>query len=289
MRHETIHEHRTQHLIFDSLADLIDSAAEGAATHKQWANDQNDGRMNSSFVGRSFRAGDFKPVIAAVHKPWTDGIEIVEQMLKDIADEKLPKPYSRRRRLRWNDEDGLELDIDRLRSGQPYWRRAQREASPGPTTVTILTDISTPSSRPSASILWRGAAAIALTRMLELAGYSVELRAFNHCTDAYPRATDNNVLIDYRVKRADRKLNITSVVNAVSGWFYRTVVFSAYYTQSDYIKSSLGRPASLRGKENLISRDERTYLIDKIWDKDSALTFLRQALSDFRKKQFATN
>lgn len=114
-----------------------------------------------SFIGRRF--GSWADVKQATRSAWPAGLEVLEAMLRDLDDTAIERPVSRRCRTRFREGDGDELDYDRLRAGQPYWRTARRQKTRRPATVTVLVDVGANAHRRHEDILWRGAAAIGLT------------------------------------------------------------------------------------------------------------------------------
>src|SRR5439155_9465989 len=131
-------------------------------------------------------------------------------------------------RLAWQADDGDEVDYDRLRSGQEFWRASRREFCSGSPIVSVFFNIATPASREPEEILWRGAAALVLANLLEATGYRVELWAAQYCTRcSYEDGA--GVFTAVCLKRSEQPLDLATLVNAVSGWFYRTLFFQAYY------------------------------------------------------------
>ena len=77
----------------------------------------------------------------------------------------------------FSEDNGDELDYDRLRDGRDFWRTSRRENTHGPSTITIVVNVGAGCRVKHEDILWRGAAAIALATRLEEAGYRVEIWA----------------------------------------------------------------------------------------------------------------
>ena len=159
---------------FDSIGDMI---ATLRATDAQRFEGHDYTGKNSSprWVGRGF--ANHEALYAALNEAWESGIGTMERMVKELADADLPKPTSRRRKARFSECDGDELDYDRLRSGRDYWRTSRRQNTKGPATITLIVDVAANAHVDHEDILWRGAAAVALTKLLEEAGYRVELWA----------------------------------------------------------------------------------------------------------------
>ena len=148
-----------EYVTFDSIEDYIDAGC-GKATYN----------LTPSFVGRDFhKQADAEQ---ACREPWGEGIDIVDSMIAELGGT-IATPKSRKRRVRFDEFGGYEVDMDRLRSGQPYWRATHRENRRAPTTIDVFADLSASAYRDSDTLLWRGAIAIVLTHKLEQAGYRV--------------------------------------------------------------------------------------------------------------------
>jgi len=237
------------------------------------------------FIGRKFRF--WTEVDEAAQTAWDDGLEIVDRMLGDLADASLPRPTSRRRRTRFAEDDGNELDYDRLRSGQPFWRTSRRENTRGPATITIIVDVTAHCGVRHKDILWRGAAAIALTKLLEAAGYRVELWAVGVSQDTWRRSTTDtpNEFTAVCLKRPGDPLDISTLVSGVSGWFFRTVFFRAKYLGREKVKMGLGTPRKPTPKDlDHITTDANRVLISGAFDYDAAVSKVRAALQTLTER-----
>lgn len=197
--------------VFDSVVEWIESAAKGAFKY-----------YTESFVGMYLPT--WEHVERQCNKVWTEGLTILSEMVSQLDSIELPEVKDRKRRVRFSEDDGDEVDYDRLRSGQPYWRTSQREEIDGPSTMTVIIDTSAPASVPTRDILWRGASAIALTKILESKGYQIELWVVKGNKNV------ENTIQACCLKQPGDPLDESTMIAAVSGWFYRTVVFTQIKT-----------------------------------------------------------
>jgi hypothetical protein len=114
-----------------------------------------------------------------------------------------------------------------MMAGQPaFFKKTERKEKSGPTEMTIVIDTSTPYWVDPQDVLWRGAAAIALTHILEEKGYKVELWVING-SNLY---REINVMTACCLKRPADPLDSSTLINTVSGWFYRTAIFTLLST-----------------------------------------------------------
>lgn len=175
-----------------------------------------------SFVGEHL--ADWAGVLKRTTRDWAEGMYILNEFVQKLRSAPLPEIKSHKRQVRFNDHDGDEIDYDRLRNGQDFWRKSEREETTGPTTVTVVIDTTTAANVASDDILWRGAAAIALTQILEEKGYTVELWVANG-SQLY-NGESTRVLTSCCLKRTSDPLDPSTLINTVAGWFYRTVTFT---------------------------------------------------------------
>ena len=267
----------TQCSVFDSLSDMTATCeaipAERSAIGAQSIDD-------SDFIGREF--ANVGEAFAAMHTVWAEGIQIVERMTRELDSADLPKPVSRKRKPRFDETDGDELDYDRLRTGQPFWRTSRRQNTRGPATITVVVDVCANCSVKAKDILWRGAAAVALTKRLEEAGYRVELWAAAYSLENY-HSTSGFVAVC--LKRPSEPLDESTLINAVSGWGFRSLWFQASCLGERPIKGNLGR-ARTPGKQELdqITPDANRVLIADAFTYESAVAKVRQAIQTITSK-----
>ena len=257
--------------VFDSLADMV------AACQAIPAERSIHGSCNidsAKFVGRRFRDAD--DALAALQTAWSDGIEIVERMGRELDGANLPKPTSRRRKMRFSESDGDEVDYDRLRCGQDCWRTTRRQSTSGPATITVVVDVCANARVKHSDILWRGAAAVALTKRLEEAGYRVELWAVALSVENYYKVSGFNAVC---LKRPGDPLDESSLINAVSGWGFRSLWFLASCFGSLEINPSLGKARAPTSDElDRITPDAKRVLIADAWTYSEAVSLIRQTI-----------
>ena len=130
---------KTEMYVSESIKEFADAVRNGKADPKdQWSFAQMSGSERK--LGRDF-GGDLDRVLDACTEPWEDGLRVILKMRDQIKGSSLRPPKSRKRRFRWNEETGDELDIDRLRSGQPWWRDTKRVPRVGMRRISILADL----------------------------------------------------------------------------------------------------------------------------------------------------
>ena len=72
------------------------------------------------------------------------------------------------------------------------------------------------------------------------------------------------------LKRADQPMDASTLVNALSGWFYRTVCFQAYYVEEVTPSSGLGRPVPLSPEHQFVKEhagNGKALVVDSIWSE----------------------
>ena len=242
--------------------------------------------QGSDFLGRSFTS--VEDLITKINQPWEDGLEQLDRMLDELSHAKLPTPISRKRRLQWDPQMGDEIDLDRLRSGQDYWRLSRRTNTHGPATITIVTDIGTIGSVSHQKLLWRGAGAIVLTKLLEDAGYRVELWAANHARGVYEdsRSREFNCYTVIRLKRPQDPLDVVSFSNVVSAWFFRTIVFGNRVNSKR--STVFGGGSTIPTSEELvrlITPDQSVVHISNVWEYESAVRLIKETIESIQQPE----
>jgi hypothetical protein len=231
----------------------------------------------ASYVGRQFNS--WQEVKRAAESAWPEGLALLQKLKDELADVRLPQPQNLRRQARYSEDTGDEICLDRLRRQLPYWRTTHRDHRPGPLSATILTDLATVWSQSSESILWRGAATICLTNILEQAGYRVEIWTYD-CTRTYD-GDSRDLCIATCLKRGSDPLDESSLVNSVSGWSFRTITFGSHWHCHEP-KKNVGRIADITPfLVKQITPDENVLNCHDIWEMKSAVKWVREMLSNF--------
>jgi hypothetical protein len=275
---------KTIYRVYDSAEDLL-AACQRVAEHRVEATVELDWE---AFVGRRFTT--WAEVYAAVRQAWPEGLQVLERMLDDLSRASVPRPVSRRRKTRFAEDNGDELDYDRLRTGQPFWRTSRRETAQGSSVLTIVVDVGANWKTRHQDILWRGAAAIALTQRLEEAGYRVELWAVQKSSNLYsdePRGDRWTIagMNAVCLKRPSDPIDPSTLISLVSGWCFRTVFFRAKCQGRLRIKGSLGRAAVPQAADlDQITTDQRRVLIAGAFSYSGALAIVRGVLAELARQ-----
>ena len=247
----------------------------------------------SKFVGRSFRTwGD---LLDACRSAWGEGIDTIQQMIDEIKNETMPKPKSRKRRGAWSSDEGEELDLDRLQLGKPYWRTTQRESASGAQEVTILVQVGGNCGTSSLDLLWQGAAAIAVSEILEDAGFQVQLLGASRTEDAWSAKVDGKTEDVHHVdvielKRAGDVIDRSSLANAVSGWHYRTIHFAdagqkrpAPGVVVKRVHSGLGYSERLTKADIAFATTAKPFVIQDCYSRREAVDKARQIVGNIAR------
>jgi hypothetical protein len=270
-------KHRYEVGIYDSLQDLLRGAEIGyAATGKDDTNffqgSWNEGKTPVLAKGYMRTIDDLRE---AIRSPWMHGVETVRRMVTALEKIKLPEPRSVRRTPRYNSDGGDEVDHDRLRSGVDFWRRSsvlRSQDQAGPRLITVLADVTTSSNVDADKILWRGAAALAMTNVLEKRGYRVELWSYQNC--AYAFHDGYGVYTAVRLKPMGKPLNLNALATGVAGWFYRYFMFLAYHNhQPNVPQGCLGSPRHGldRWMIDYVTKEQNPIVMKSVWSLEDAV------------------
>lgn len=270
----TFQENSCEFKLFDKVGELADR---GAIETPAYATNAAQGLLSASFAGRKFR--DYAAAGASLHERWEEGLAVVERMGEQLAASELPRPVSRRRRLKWDETAGDEVDFDRLRSGQEFWRTSRRASMAGASTKTILVDMGANCRVEAMDILWRGAAAVALTALLEDAGYRVELWSYSLASDVYLRQAVSDSFLATQLKAASDPLDPSTMVNAVSGWFFRSRVLHERCLGGLRPESTLGRHTVATADHlDHVTTDPDRVVVQGVWNFQAAVDLVRRTI-----------
>ena len=216
---------------FPSIADAVEEvgAIQDRFKYRHWYPHEL-WRMDERFVGRKF--SNWKELEIACNSDWEDGLAFYDDLRSQLDHHVINPPTSIQRTARWSEDDGDEVDLDRLRRGQPYWRASHRDHRPGPLSVTIVIDTAADKDVESIKLLWKGAAVACLTEILEKAGYRVEIWSICSMMGIFPKY-DAAQISAVRIKSGMDMLNPSSLINSVSGWFFRTILFGSMFLIED--------------------------------------------------------
>ena len=271
---------------YESLDEVQSAVRERVEGHER--------NYHMSFAGRRWVTGsDLKPftgwdgkggLTTQINSAWPKGMAKVESMLKELRGAVTQKPRSRRRRRSWSADTGDDICLERLRAGrEEFWRHTERKNTDAPTTVTVIVNVAANSDKESTEILWRGAAAICLTELLQEAGYNVELWVAYKAGNVFTNGTDS--LVGIRAKEASHPANRSALVNAVSGWFFRTIGFGSEQLADKKLKltarSSLGHASTVRDEDReRITPDTAAVVVDGAWSLERAIDTVREKLTE---------
>jgi hypothetical protein len=264
----------TELRVYDSIAEVVDRATSKSSPRPK----AEDSICSTTFTGRAFRT--WNGIRTAANTMWSDGLDILDGMTTEIAAADIPAPVSRKRKMRFDEANGDEIDYDRLRSGQDFWRTCRRDNVRGPATVTVMVDVSANSSVDHADILWRGAAAIAMTDLLEEAGYRVELWAVEGGVSTYVDGAGSMIAVC--LKQAAEVLDRSTLINAVSGWFFRTIMFAeiSYSHCNREVDCGLGQHSDPTQADAMeITGSDNCFIITDAFTREDAIDRVKDILN----------
>lgn len=265
---------KTHFTIFESLAELGEHSYEASKKNPggYW---NHLGWDEVEWVGRNFH-NDLKNAEKALGELWQEGMDIYDKVSQRLRDVELPRPVSIKRRGAWSEDGGDEIDLDRMRRGQAYWRTTHRDHRPGPMSITIVSNVAANSSKSSMEMMWRGAASVVLTNILEDAGYRVELWAAGYSQEVW--TDDKNNVHATCLKRTTDPMDVGALINVLSGWCYRSIYFAQKLMPNRNITMSLGHSISIRKLIPHITSDEQVMVSEDLWDFNAAVRWIRDQL-----------
>lgn len=227
---------------------LWDSVTEPEALLKAdgWKLDANKSSGLNHFSRKADTAWLGVPSVDALRKVLTKGWQAGAERIDKIPLGELPEPTSiRRRRVRA--DQGDELDMQAVYRGDlsRAWSRTKRQSRASVRSVSIVIDLAGNCNVTSEQLFWRGASGLRLADELTKAGYSVAIYgaagAANVSAEGY-----ENVAQFVEIKAEDSPLDMDrlAALTGLSG-FFRTSLFAGIYWSNDQLgketRSSLGQ------------------------------------------------
>ncbi len=238
---------------FNSVGEAIEFAISDIAPINS-SNQSVIARMKE-YSGKSFwNRRTLDDIRAMVNSPDVDLMGKVETMREKLGVE-FPLPSTVKRQRRRGLCEGDEIDADRYARRVPeIWEKVVR-VSADKRIVRIGVNICVNASERAENMLWRGAAAIALSDYLQASGASVEIVAFDASSSACNQTTYS--LFSIICKRADMPADQGAIVTALCELgFFRAVLFLCEAKMLpgyvDYGTSSLLRPEDAKTVDFLL-------------------------------------
>lgn len=260
----------------------------------------NDGGHNPGTTTRKGRVGEdyFRDILAdtsflGVPMPrgwdsvwelaggtWQDGVTAVEEMAAELAKVKLPDPVTRVRRNAWSEEVGVEFNLDRCMTGQPYWRRPTVRPSGGIQSVMLAVQISALGHVSPRQMFWRATAAVAMAEILESRGYTADIIAYSNGVCGYRSGAD--AFQATWVKRAGEPLDVGSLVTVTAPWFRRTIGFAGYnLAPGDTASPGFGSTSLVADEvlEHVHPEAPNAWRVEDVYTKEAAVSLAQTLLS----------
>ena len=213
---------------YDSIAAFLADVDKPAKNKGNSANAQDfthgDACWDSDDLGGGCNTGD--DVRRLVLAGWPDGRKRVEDFLRSIYGE-LPPPIDTRRRMVRGDH-GDTLDIHAVYRGHidRAWTRAARRAVVAQQHISVCVNACCHGGEPDSVLLWRGTAAIALADRLTESGYAVRLFVGNGSSTTRTAGKGEKVRLRIMVKDFDSPLNLGAMTAAMLPGFMRSLMLA---------------------------------------------------------------
>lgn len=188
--------------------------------------------------GRELRG--WEDVRTKLHEPWAEGMARFESFRQQFANIELPAPKNRKRRRGFNEEAG-DVEVDRLMGGQlDYFSDPLRREVEQPKVVSLFVPLGFHAGIKADAITWTSVAVAVATDILEAAGRQVEISFGFMSVNSYGYDGCRTMGFVAPIKAASDPVNISSLVNVLSPWYYRTIGFGMMDSQPD-LKTTSGR------------------------------------------------
>lgn len=229
-----------------------------------------------------------KGIESLVNDGWTDGANKAQRNADSVH--VAPARSTKRRRVRGDYGDSL--DVDRLYSGQldTAWIRTARASSVQPPRIRIATNMATPGIADAETLFWRGAASLALASRLITAGYTVQLvTAFvgtYRPTNGFPESRFS-ITVTAKDFRAPMDVATLAATTALAG-FFRAHGFLALLKSAPHpLAYGLGTPATLKESDLPPLPNTRTFIINdgQCGTREGASKWIASTIAEIEQSQ----
>jgi hypothetical protein len=253
------------------------------ATAAQWRTVHPYDQNRAWFAGANPRTP--AELVNLISSPWPDGEQYLEDCRKALGSSLDIQGVSRRRSLAWREDDGLELEPDRLFTGAAPWRATEYRQVRGARTVSIVANLSIPGSVSFREITWPTAAAIAIADRLEDAGIRAEIWGAVTSEDCF-LAKPRDYFLAVRVKAADQPLDIPALLSIAAPWFFRCACLTLMHADHADTPSTYGHPAPYVDFRGRLPEADGSYpltdpapiLLERCWSREAALANVKSAI-----------
>ena len=222
----------------------------------------------------------------AVHRARVEGNESLEQLIESFYGRikaKLPKAKSCQR-VRRRGAMGDEVDVHAMLRGNfdRAWSTTARDFKRGNAAIRIVVDVGGNAGVSADTLRWRGVAGLSLAKVLQDAGYSVEVVAAFACENFTIREEDHQtttIVVKPRSVRFNLKFLAATV--ALSG-FFRTLGFAALALTADKLGTTtvkhMGRSVSVEEHLPVPSNVTQLAVSHAVDSERSALEWIEEAI-----------
>lgn len=222
-------------------------------------------------------------VRAILREGYPEGAAMVDKLFDAIAP-RLPRAVDFRRR-RTRADQGDELDIHAVNRGalDKAWSVTKRKAHQGSGLVRIAVDICGNADVTAEQLRWRGIAALALSRAMTKAGYSVEIVAGQAGARAFQGRPDVGVITVTVKPRYAILDTATLAASLCMPGFFRYLGFMSIVRQADDlgadVNSGLGSAVKLESVLPAAEKISQVVVPETVNNEYSAILWIRETLA----------
>lgn len=273
---------------YDSLSAAYDAARRPpkfAGNQAAHSTDVNTGH------GQSFSGTPRPDMTLEDVQAWFDvgSAEIAARIERQAADLVVPRMTSVRRRGVWTDQ-GDAVDMDRVRAGalDIAWRTTRKVRVSAPTRVRVVCDVAANCGTVQDRLAWRGVAALALTKALTAAGYTVAVDA-GMCIQSVSADKKWSPTIVTSVKTWGAPLSLSSLGAAfgTAAWFRRIGFALLSGLCPSELNLNYGYPRSFDSLAQEVYGDEpgttRVVVPASVLSEQEARAWLAQTVADLER------
>jgi hypothetical protein len=268
---------------YDSVAEMeSDCFGKPMARH---GNSYQRGKLEEKGSGYSwYGVASLAEVKRILKEGYTEGAKQVDELYAAIAPS-LPRAVDyRRKRIRADQGDSLDIHAVNRGALDKAWETSKRQAQAGTGLVRIVVDICGNGHVSASQLQWRGIAALALSRAMVKAGYSVEIVAGQAGAGAFDADYGLHGVITVTVKPRYAAVDTATLAATVClPGFFRYIGFASIIKQADDIGadacSGLGRAVKLETVLPVPEKISQVIVPETVNSRDDAVRWATEAVT----------
>lgn len=269
---------------YGSVAELEQDCLNRSMSHPANQSTRLELEQSDAHGSRWYGVANLAEVKRVLREGYAEGAERVDELYNRVAPT-LPRAVDfRRQRVRSDQGDTLDIHAVNRGALDRAWETAQRKARTGTGLIRIAVDICGNAHVSAEQLQWRGIAALALSRAMTKAGYSVEIVAGQAVTGAFQRNYELHGTITVTVKPRHAVVDTATLAATIClPGFFRYAGFAGIIRQADDLNmsvcGSLGRAVKLESVLPVPEKIAQVIVPETVSHREAAIQWVKGSVA----------